>query len=74
MNAQVLSLTPSVSSLHCFFMSICCFEVFKYLSTATKAYDMLISNLKTGKHPQHILLSAYHQNSDTSYLQWSCLS
>ena len=34
---------------------------------------MLILNLKTTKHSQHIPLSAYHPNSDINYWQWPCL-
>ena len=34
---------------------------------------MLVLNLKTVKHSQHITVSAYHPNSDTNYSQRPCL-
>ena len=34
---------------------------------------MLILNLKTAKHCDHTLLSAYHLNSDRNYSQWPFL-
>ena len=34
---------------------------------------MLVLNLKTVKHSQHITVSAYHLNSDTNYSQRPCL-
>ena len=76
MNALASSRTPSISSSFVLFMSTCVFHFFKKktLSATTKIYDVLILNLKTAKHSQHISLSADHLNSGANYSQSPFLS
>ena len=66
----------SFYSLFFLFMSLCFLEIFKLnkVFSTTKIYAMLILNVRTVKHSQHIPSSPYHLNHNASYSQWPCPS